>query len=432
MDLRSGRSYVNTTSSSAHLSSPSSYETVSSTADLMTHVINSSVVSVPTTTTPNAVSSSINSLPPFVPSTSFFVPVDAPSMFTQTVAPTTMMQGFGTVAYENVIGHSQSMFVPCYTHPPNGSQMSNPPISTYRHAPLPALTTQLPRNGNVAYAPEADMDRLSLDAVPSRAPYDLLRRNAVIERFDGSNRFPAEIWITAYEALTEGMPDRNRISLLMQYVEKDAFRWYAQFVIPHRHVFDWPTVRSLYIEKFTKMDVKPIVAANARFLQPRESIQSYFDEKTRLLELARIPEDVMIDLLREGLPDSYRTVVSARQPETLSDWLRCVKTFETPKRMEAVKAINVAEVRQKNDTRTRGQIPQRPVAQRGQQDDVSPSSPCPRCLFHGKTEYHWARICSYPKPEPRSQRDQSRPIKWNPPVNSASGSLNSRSGSQTM
>ena len=69
-------------------------------------------------------------------------------------------------------------------------KMSHPPISTYKHAPLLVLTTQLPRNGNVVYAPEADMGRLSLDAVPWRAPYDLLQRNSRKDRVSlGENLF---------------------------------------------------------------------------------------------------------------------------------------------------------------------------------------------------------------------------------------------------
>jgi hypothetical protein len=246
---------------------------------------------------------------------------------------------------------------------------------------------------------------------PTSAFFEALRKRATIEKFDGSDRLPVEIWINVFEQITEGMVDHERINLLPTYLERDAFRWYAQFVTPHRNTLDWTTARRMMRDKFTKTAVKPIIAANQRVLRQKETVQQYFDDKTRLLELANIPEDVMIDLLTDGLPDSYRIVVSARQPRTLSEWLACVTSFEGTRRND-VRQMNVVkeikeEPRPHSDRRNKkpNRYPEQGESRSRREDDDPPPSPCPRCLAQGKTEMHWASKCLLPRPT--KSRDQT-------------------------
>ena len=179
-------------------------------------------------------------------------------MFTQRVAPTTVMQGFETGIWKRSCSSSVNV---CSSLYPPSEWKSNvlPPISTYKHAPLPALTTLLPRNGNVVYAPEPDMDRLSFDAVSLRALYNLFQSNAVIERFEGFNRFLAEIWLTAYKALREGMPDSNRIFCSSSMSRKTFF----DCTLSSWFLVDMSWIGQLFgrCTNFTKIHVKSTVAA---------------------------------------------------------------------------------------------------------------------------------------------------------------------------
>ena len=72
--------------------------------------------------------------------------------------------------------------------------------------------------------PLADIGTLSLG---QPRLYDALRRKPGMEKFDGNGPIPAEMWIGVFEQLTEGLSDRERVNLLVSYLEKDAFRWYA-------------------------------------------------------------------------------------------------------------------------------------------------------------------------------------------------------------
>ena len=158
--------------------------------------------------------------------------------------------------------------------------------------------------------------------------YESLRRRNVIDKFESSSTMPAELWIAVYEQATTGITSRQRVELLLSYVTKDALRWYGQFVTPHAQTMDWPIVREMFVKKFARLNEQPILAAKDMHLRSGETIQSYFDEKTRLLELARLPQSSMVALLSDGVPDDYRAVICANGPNTISDWLNVAQRYE--------------------------------------------------------------------------------------------------------
>lgn len=171
-----------------------------------------------------------------------------------------------------------------------------------------------------------------------------LGSKSLIERFDPASEMPAEMWIDCFDQITEHITGTERITLLLSYVAGDAFRWYAQFVTPNRFLFDWPTVRRMFVEKFGTLTVSPGVAAANRQLQPQESVQSYFDEKTRLMEMARFPERTMLEFLTDGVPDSMRNVLCAREPHTLTEWIRCASNYERAQNTETRLAADAPDV----------------------------------------------------------------------------------------
>lgn len=219
--------------------------------------------------------------------------------------------------------------------------------------------------------------------------------------------------VNVFEQATKGIADEDRIELLLSYVTKDALRWYAQFVTPHVGSFSWSAVRRMFVSKFSRLSVQPIIAAKNRILQPKESVQTYFDEKTRLLELARQPQEAMVALLTDGMPDTYRTVISANGPQTITQWLEVTQRYEVTRRQEQ-KSIAVAAVTQLH-RKPQPDKKYKPSAAA----DAPPKSPCPICLRNGRTEMHWARVCPSKQTKPKQV------------VEPAVQSLNSNGGPRT-
>lgn len=250
--------------------------------------------------------------------------------------------------------------------------------------------------------------------------FESLRRRTVIDKFGSSTDMPAELWIVLFDQATDGLSDKERIQLLMTYLTKDSLRWYAQFVAPFKHAYKWPMVKSLFLDKFAHTSIKPIVAAKERILKKHEVIQSYFDDKTRLMELAGLPRGSMLDLLTDGLPPSYRHVLASRDPRSLFEWSRCAQSIESSNGRFDHRSDNRTDTQAVNVSSTYNRSEAKPVKRDSRHlEETTPTDPCPRCLQHGKTEYHWARTCSYP------------PRRWDgqvPKKTPASSSLNSRSG----
>ena len=244
------------------------------------------------------------------------------------------------------------------------------------------------------------------------AALEAMKRRPSIDKFDSESTMPATIWMVLFEQTTDGLTDQERTALLLTHISKDALRWYGQFVSPKRSSLSWPDVREMFLAKFARTDANPTVAAKNRTLQSRETVQSYFDDKTRLMELADQPLASMLALLTDGMPSSYRDMLVSREPQSLAEWVRVARNFETTRPKQDNRSVNVANV---ITTRERTNKPGDGFKRK--YDDSPPTTPCPRCLAHGKTEFHWARTCSYPPRNPAETVPKT-----------ASQSLNSRSG----
>lgn len=240
---------------------------------------------------------------------------------------------------------------------------------------------------------------------------NLRRRQANIDKFDPSSELPAKLWLELFEMITDGLKDERRIPLLATYLTKDRLRWFAQFIAPTRKKLTWTSVRKQFMDKFARDDVKPLVAAKDRSLKSTEAIQTYFDDKIRLLELAEVPVSGIIDLLTDGLPDNYRSMLISRDPRTTSEWLRCAQLFEFTRRTEK-KSVNMAQVPKSS----------KPVI-KDRDSNVPPTSPCPRCLEQsGIHAYHWLKFCTLP----RTKGFESKPKQLS--TTTASSNLNLQSG----
>ena len=433
MTLRSGNSY---TMSTSWTTSPTfSTSTVTSTVPITSPISVGGGIPFPSSPAQPV----LPPPPPLVPystiaTTSSFNPATIPTSVPVSFVSTTEMAssypwrtllaplGSGYV-FTNVSSPSflGSSFVPVTLQQP-----ASIPQETSPTVALSSLTTALP--------PAPISERMpSHQSVPDVVPkqtkslYDSLRSHVAIAKFDGTSRSPAETWIALYEQLTEGLTDVERISLLISYFEGNALVWYGKFVSTQRLLLTWIGFRELFDNRFVRPITKPIVEASKRTLQAKETIQTYFDEKTRLLTLANVPESAMIDLLTDGLPFHYRGVLCANDPTTLSDWLRVAQSFESVKRNEP-RSSTVATVSTDANNGSNAKKGWKPRTNNSKDDDDKPSKACPRCLEHGKTEWHWARKCpSYPPRKPKNNSNKS--TSNTTPKTTATENLNSQGGS---
>ena len=276
----------------------------------------------------------------------------------------------------------------------NGTPTDDVPIPKSAESPLAqSALTQLPKAHPITNGTQVPINNGDLNNdVPNngtdplyQSPFKSCRRNTTIDKFDPSSTLPARLWMQLFETELDGANDLKKIRFLATYLTKDGLRWFAQFIAPNRNVYSWAKAKELFLEKFAKDDVNPLVAAKNRVLLGTETIQSYFDDKSRLLELADIPVPGMIGLLTDGVPDSYRALLIARNPSTVSEWLYSAQLFESTKKQEK-RTVNLAHVsRPGQRTSTTG-------------PDEAPRKPCPRCLEQsGIHAYHWLRNCSLPR-----------------------------------
>lgn len=170
------------------------------------------------------------------------------------------------------------------------------------------------------------------------------------------------------------------------------------------------------------MNVNPIITEIDRRLRSNESIQSYFDDKTRLIELAKAPMPMMVALLTDGMPESYKSVISAGNPLTIGDWLETAQRFETSKRKADTKplVLTTDTNNERKDTRKRYDKPAAGTKSK-------PNNPCPRCTEYGVTSFHWLRDCK------RERLPQSQPHpNTTMPKTSAAAPLNGNGSSHSQ
>lgn len=307
-----------------------------------------------------------------------------------------------TVGIEDPNRHSNRTFAPSITRSTFGTSFGTTDDRRRQNLVTnPSITRSSGVNTDDAQQTTgADAHESTIRKMNSR--FERLQNKVAIERFDPSTDTPAEMWLACFEQVTEGCTDYERVTLLLSYVSKDAFRWYAQFVTPFRSIQTWPTVRRMFLEKFARRQLNPAIAAARRKLTARDTIQSYFDDQTRDMELARFTEQTMIEFLTDGLPDGYRQVLYAREPRCLAEWLRCAQSYERSKATAGNPAVmKTADSRPNAESR----LPYESKGTTARYSDEPPKDPCPRCKRHGKTEYHWSRTCSYPRFEPKTNED---------------------------
>lgn len=219
---------------------------------------------------------------------------------------------------------------------------------------------------------------------------------SIIPRFSGNgSTIKISNWLKAFEVVTITLDDNRRIQKLIQYLDGDAFDWFVEEVIGDIDSLTWQECKEKLIERFGEPITRPIIAAQQRFLKRDESVQSYFNDKMRLLRMVGLKDADMVAMLTEGTPFHYKQQLIVANITTPVKWLSIALQLEEANRsFRARKAwqqpATVAYTNSENQQNNKKKPQKRPPR------------PCKYCKDQGFTEWHWHNEC--PRRQTSSQQ----------------------------
>ena len=113
--------------------------------------------------------------------------------------------------------------------------------------------------------------------------------------------------------------------MLYRYLKNVALEWLA--FLPED--YDYSTTKAAFINRFGLHTINPAVAFNHVKYDAATGIQKYFEEKRRLGTLGKIPMNIMIDMMIDGLPYEIKTVFTALKVNDLSEFFRIASIAES-------------------------------------------------------------------------------------------------------
>lgn len=209
-------------------------------------------------------------------------------------------------------------------------------------------------------------------------------RSNMVERFCGSkSKIEARSWLDVYETMADELTEKQHIKALGSYLAGDALTWYSQEVAKEK--MTWQETSRKFIERYGITHVSAAVTSSKRTMTAGDTVQSYAQEKMRLLRLAGVPSESTLDLLTDGMPPAYQDVLYAREPKTFNEWLAVALKLESRRTMSHFRA---------SDTRT-GLPIARDTSRLGPRRARSPPppTPCRYCKNRGVNAYHWHNKC---------------------------------------
>lgn len=268
---------------------------------------------------------------------------------------------------------------------------STAPADVIPPAPIAPANIIAPANNSNAVAINASQP---IAPLASNGHVDRL----AIARFTGQgNNVRAAAWINMYELMTEGKDDRERIKMLLRFIEGDTINWYSDDIIPSIASLTWAKVKQLFIDRFGLIRISPIIDAQARFLRNTEDVQQYYTDKMYLMRQTGLSELEHVQMLTHGMPLEYQKHLIGTHIKTTSEWLTTalrleVSTLRRPMfqpRQNNQHPRSLATVNQKG----RNDKPQY-NKQDKPRTSRKPPKPCQHCAKEGDVDqWHWHNEC---------------------------------------
>jgi hypothetical protein len=237
--------------------------------------------------------------------------------------------------------------------------------------------------------------------------YERFIRGSVIERFNANNGHQrAETWIALYERVSVKLNNDERIDALISYLTGDALTWFGDEIASKTYM--WSEVKQRFLERFSIATVAPLVAASQLRMNRSDTVQSYAQEKWRLLRLTDASVKHCLPLMTDGMPNEYRTALYSANPTTYEQWLQIALSIEASNKDNRFKSFqNKSSVHTTYQTfnrtkeksfnaRNRSHVGNKPSHQTYSKRSSSPPPPTP-CRFCTDLKLedtnHWHSKC---------------------------------------
>ena len=264
---------------------------------------------------------------------------------------------------------------------------STPRVTSSRRVSteVPVIETQ------VSNASGDDTSSLVHNSIPMPRP-----NGRLCDTFSGSDPLvKINIWLGLFDVVTTGYTDEEKFIALCRHITADAMTWAVMDIAPIRQTLKWSDIKARMQQRFGRAVHNHLMEAVDRDLNPNETIESYFNEKRRLMALAGQDDENQVALLTRGLTNiSMKKHIAAQMPETPQVWLKIALAIETihnsaPNSFKGKRSDSHSHHNEKDSSH---------VDKAGQHKkwiDFSkpPTTPCPHCRKPGPQGLHWKRDC---------------------------------------
>ena len=164
---------------------------------------------------------------------------------------------------------------------------------------------------------------------PIIAPNAQRRNGRLCEIFTGTNpHIHIDDWLRLFNLVTRRLTEEDRIEALARHVGEEAMLWLIRDILPEEDL-DWEEIQLRMTTRFRRATHSFLDDAMDRELKPNESLESYFNDKRRLMRLAGVPDHNQIPMLSRGIPNkSMRTHIATTMPPDPDTWLRVALVAE--------------------------------------------------------------------------------------------------------
>lgn len=202
-------------------------------------------------------------------------------------------------------------------------------------------------------------------------------------------------WINFFEFRVGNVTDQQKYITLCEYLSDEAQNWLVTQFQRFGENPNWELVKQAFINHFSGSVVPPAVAAVQFKFKTGDDIETYFEKKCHLLELANLRVDDQIGFLTDGVEeDQIRDGLIIATINTLQEWVIKAKSL----------LINFERKRQNNKV-LKSQLFKQNSSNAGAQNNAKnfqkgpPPSNCKNCWREEKVERkHWHTDCPYYKP----------------------------------
>ena len=212
--------------------------------------------------------------------------------------------------------------------------------------------------------------------------------NYKLQKYSGQGEeIRAQSWIKLFEL---HCPDDTKPKVLFYHLQGRALEWYAD-EIAETTIINWNTVKQKFLARFGSTTATPLIDAQRIYLRQGQKVETYFQEKIRLLKQTSLTKAEQIQMLTNGLPAQWKVSLAPINFKEVEEWVEATLRLEAasyqvgrPNRVEAIKPS------------THTMSPKRPPY------------PCKFCMRQNIESFHWHNECPnrksdyHPKTQPQT------------------------------